>query len=105
MKIKIKRKFWFGYTTYRVQNHFYETSLDVKRKVYQQNMDTGETVETFTVEKLPIRPRLVLHLTNGDFVVISNIENRDWAILPDKAERVKAPKKPVVPTLAAAQGE
>ena len=64
--IGIKRRFWFGYTFYKVTNHFYETHIEVKQG--------GKIVH------VPINPRMVLETNQGQFIVISNIWARDWLI-------------------------
>jgi hypothetical protein len=82
--IKIKRRFWFGYKTYSVENFFYETHLEIKKRETVSTPDGPS--EQVVVTQVPINPRLVLVLEGGRFVVISNIWNRDFKVeLPQES--------------------
>lgn len=64
-RVGVKRRFWFGYKVYYVENFF----LRGFAKLHDtQGMDFEG----------PVSPMLVLKLPNNRDLFIGNIENRDW---------------------------
>ncbi len=64
--VGIKRRFWFGYTKYRVTKH-------------QTQFGMTTDIGSFTLGS----PRLLLTLENGDTLAVAEILNRDFVIYAD----------------------
>jgi hypothetical protein len=83
MKIGIKRTLWFGYKWYDVDRYYFRTSAPA------MNFE-GQFVESHH------RLWLVLKLTNGKDVVVTDIEARGYILPPVKSD-LPASSGPIQP--------